>query len=171
MGMSGSYGRFLLMIVTAMVAMHLLMYLNSYRLIEHAWFSETRVFMTLIMGGVMMIVMLAFMQDMYASRKVNSALLAGAVLMVLAGIVLVRSQATVTDEDYLQGMIPHHSIAILTSERARIEDLRVRELADRISATQQQEIREMSWLIEDIRSSGRVESPAEADARQIPFFP
>lgn len=171
MGSPGSYGRFLLMIATAMVAMHLLMYLNSYRLLEHAWFSETRVFMTLIMGGVMMIVMLAFMQDMYASRKVNSAMLAAAVLLVVAGTLLVRSQATVTDEDYLQGMIPHHSIAILTSERARIEDLRVRELADRISAAQQREIREMSWLIEDIRSSGRVESAAEADARQIPFFP
>jgi len=28
-------------------------------------------------------------------------------------------------------MIPHHSIAILTSERADIDDLRVRDLADR----------------------------------------
>ncbi|MBL8534323.1 MAG: DUF305 domain-containing protein, partial [Betaproteobacteria bacterium] len=44
-------------------------------------------------------------------------------------------------------MIPHHSIAILTSERAHLADPRVRELAERISATQKLEIEEMKALI------------------------
>lgn len=44
-----------------MTAMFFLMYLNSYQILDHAWFSETRLFMTMIMGGAMIIVMLAFM--------------------------------------------------------------------------------------------------------------
>ena len=50
----------------------------------------------------------------------------------------------------MQGMIPHHSIAILTSERANISDPRVRKLADDIIKAQKKEIQEMKALIEDI---------------------
>lgn len=47
-------------------------------------------------------------------------------------------------------MIPHHSIAILTSERANITDPRVRDLADEIIEAQRREISEMEILIEDL---------------------
>ena len=47
-------------------------------------------------------------------------------------------------------MIPHHSIAILTSERANISDPRVRKLADDIIKAQKKEIQEMKALIEDL---------------------
>jgi uncharacterized protein (DUF305 family) len=50
----------------------------------------------------------------------------------------------------MEGMIPHHSIAILTSERAKISDPRVRELADEIIEAQKKEIAEMKKLIEDL---------------------
>lgn len=52
-GMSGSYIRFLAMIGTSIVVMFFLMYLHSYQILDHAWFSETRVFMALIMGAAM----------------------------------------------------------------------------------------------------------------------
>lgn len=45
-------------------------------------------------------------------------------------------------------MIPDHSVAILTSERADLSDPRVRELADTIIQTQREEIAEMKALIE-----------------------
>ncbi len=67
-------------------------------------------------------------------------------------------------------MIPHHSIAILTSERASIEDKRVRELADGIIKAQRREIKEMKWLINDIRKNGKAISEAEAAARPMPKF-
>lgn len=54
------------------------------------------------------------------------------------------------DVDYMQGMIPHHSIAILTSERANISDPRVKKLADDIIKAQKKEIQEMKALIEDL---------------------
>ncbi|MEH6989818.1 DUF305 domain-containing protein [Cytobacillus firmus] len=46
---------------------------------------------------------------------------------------------------------PHHSIAILTSERAQISDPRVRSLADTIIETQKKEISEMKKLINDLK--------------------
>jgi len=50
----------------------------------------------------------------------------------------------------MRAMIPHHSIAILTSERAHISDPRARKLADGIIETQRKEIAEMKALIEDL---------------------
>lgn len=169
-GTHASYKRFFAMIGTAMVAMYLLTYLNSYQLIGHAWFSETRLFMTLIMGAAMVVIMLAFMLGMYRSRKVNMGIFLGAGLLFLSAVWLVRSQATVSGVDYMEGMIPHHSIAILTSERARIEDPRVRKLADEIIEAQHREIKEMEWLIADIKANGVAGSQAEADARPVPAF-
>lgn len=165
-----NYLKFFAMIATAMVVMYLLTYLNSYQILDHAWFSETRMFMTMIMGGAMMVIMLGFMLGMYKNRQANIAIFVGAGLLMLLSIWLVRSQTTVTGVDYMEAMIPHHSIAILTSERSGIEDPRVRELADEIIEAQRREIKEMEWLIEDIKSNGVAETEAEASARPIPDF-
>ena len=165
-----SYLRFFAMIGTSMVIMYILMYVNSYQILDHAWFSETRLFMTTIMGGSMMAVMLSFMLGMYKNKKANVAIFLGAALMLLLSVWLVRSQITVDGVDYMEGMIPHPSIAILTSERAGIEDVRVRELADEIIEAQRKEIKEMEWLIEDIRANGVAETYEEADARPVPDF-
>ena len=167
---SGSYLRFFAMIITAMVAMFILMYANSYQILDHAWFSETRMYMTLIMGGAMMIIMLAFMLQMYKSSKANIAIFVFGAIMLIGSIWLVRSQATIDDVDYMEGMIPHHSIAILTSERAAIEDLRVQKLAKGIMDAQRKEIKEMEWLIQDIRENGIAETEQEAKARTVPKF-
>ncbi|GJM19468.1 MAG: hypothetical protein DHS20C14_16810 [Phycisphaeraceae bacterium] len=167
---STAYLRFAAMIITSMVVMFGLMYLHSYKIIDHAWFSETRLFMTLIMGGGMVIVMLLFMLGMYKSKVKNAAVIAIGLILIAGGTALVRSQITVSDTDYMEGMIPHHSIAILTSERAGIEDLRVRRLADAIIEAQRKEINEMEWLIGDIRANGIAQSQAEADARPVPDF-
>ena len=166
----GSYAKFFAMIGTSMVVMFFLMYLHSYQILDHAWFSETRLFMTFIMGAGMIFVMLSFMLDMYKNSRANTAIFIGAGLMLLASIWLVRSQVTVTGVDYMEGMIPHHSIAILTSERAQIEDPRVRELADEIIEAQRREINEMEWLIRDIKANGVARTQAEADARPVPDF-
>jgi citrate lyase alpha subunit len=143
------------------------MYLNNYDILGHARFSETRLFMTLIMGGSMMLVMFGFMRMNYTNQSANVAIVVGALVMIALAVFLVRSQVTVTDLDYMEGMIPHHSIAILTSENAKIEDPRVRELADEIIAAQVREIKEMEWLIEDIRANGIVD---QADTRPVPEF-
>lgn len=166
--MNKHYLKFTAMIATSMVAMFFLMYTHSYQIIDHFWFSETRLFMTLLMGGAMIIIMLLYMLEMYKNQNLNSVILAFGVTLIISALWLVRSQKTVTDTDYMEGMIPHHSIAILTSERSQIKDVRVRELADRIIKAQRKEIMEMQWLINDIKKNGVVVEAEEG--RPIPKF-
>jgi len=147
--MKGSYVRFLAMIATSTVIMFGLMYLNTYRL-DHVFWSETRGYMALIMGASMAVVMLSYMLGMYGNGKVNAAIYAVSVLVFAVALYLVRSQETVQDVSYMRAMIPHHSIAIMTSERAEIADPRVRQLADEIIESQRREIAEMKALIADL---------------------
>ena len=148
-----SYARFGAMIATSTVVMFGLMYLNTYAL-DHVFFSQTRMWMALYMGAVMAIVMLAFMLGMYRNRTVNTAIFAGAAVVFALALWLVRSQETVGDVAWMKAMIPHHSIAIMTSERADISDPRVRALADAIIEAQRAEIEEMKRYIADIEANG-----------------
>jgi len=107
---------------------------------------------------------------MYRNRVVNVGIVLGAIVLGGTALYLSRSQVLVDDESYMKAMIPHHSIAILTSERAGIEEVRVRELADGIAATQRKEIKEMDWLVQDIEENGPATTKEEADARPVPDF-
>lgn len=147
--MSSSYGRFAAMIATSTIIMYGLMYLNTYQL-DHVYFSETRVFMAIYMGATMAVIMLGYMLNMYKNTRVNLAIVLGAIVVFAGSLWLLRSQATVSDVAYMKAMIPHHSIAILTSKRAQIKDPRVRELADGIIETQVREIAEMKALVREL---------------------
>lgn len=155
-----SYMRFGAMIATSTLVMFGLMYLNTYAL-EHVFFSQTRMWMALVMGAAMAGIMLLFMKKMYKSRAANAAFLVGSVIVFALSLWLVRSQATVDDLAYMKAMIPHHSIAIMTSERANIVDPRVRELADEIITAQVREIDEMKSLIADLENGTPVSDGAE----------
>ena len=144
-----SYARFAAMIATSTAVMFGLMYLNTYAF-DHVTISETRASMALLMGAVMAVVMLGFKLSMYRNRWLNLGIFAGAVAVIAGSLWLVRSQETVQDVSYMRAMIPHHSIAIMTSRRAEISDPRVRELADGIIEAQVKEIAEMKALIADL---------------------
>jgi len=147
--MQMSYWRFAAMIATSTVVMFGLMYLNTYAF-EHVFWSETRSWMALLMGAVMAVIMLSFMLNMYQNKRVNIAIYIGSVVVFALTLWVIRSQSTVNDTEYMKAMIPHHSIAIMTSERAQITDPRVRKLADEIIAAQRREISEMKYLINDL---------------------
>jgi hypothetical protein len=147
------YGRFFAMIATSTVVMFVLMYLNTYAL-DHIFFSQTRMWMALYMGAVVAIIMLAFMLGMYSNKRVNLAIVAGAAVTFALSLWLVRSQETIDDLAWMRAMIPHHSIAILTSERADISDPRVRALSDAIIEAQLSEIAEMKRYITNIEANG-----------------
>lgn len=143
------YLKFCLMILTSTLAMFAMMYSNVYQA-DHIYFSETRVYMAIFMGAVMAIIMLAFMQGMYKNKKHNMMVYAASIVIATLSLWLMRSQATVDQVSWMKAMIPHHSIAILTSDRARIQDPRVRALADGIIKTQKQEITQMQQLIDEL---------------------
>lgn len=146
-----SYARFAAMIAVSTIVMFGLMYLNTYAA-DHIFFSQTRAWMALVMGATMAVIMLLFMWGMYSNKTANVGILVGAALVFVGSLGLVRSQATVGDVAYMKAMIPHHSIAIMTSERARIGDPRVRQLANEILEAQVREIDEMKALIADLES-------------------
>lgn len=147
-----NYARFGAMIATSTLVMFGLMYLNVFQL-DHIFFSETRAYMALVMGATMAVIMLAFMLGMYKKRGINIAIFVGSAVVFAASLWLVRSQQTVDQVSWMKAMIPHHSIAILTSERATITDPRVRELADQIIKAQREEIAEMERLISDLEDA------------------
>ena len=144
-----SYTRFAVMIVTSTIVMYGLMYLNTYTF-DHVAYSQTRTWMALLMGAVMSIVMLGFMWSKYKGGRIKVTIIAASAIVFAVALWLVRSQLTVYDVSYMKAMIPHHSIAILTSERAHIRDPRVRKLADKIIEAQVREIGEMKALIADL---------------------
>ncbi len=144
-----TYTRFGAMIAVSTVVMFGLMYLNTYQL-DHVFYSQTRTWMAVVMGATMAIIMLGFMLKMYENANLNLAIFAGSIVAFGVALWLVRSQETVNDISYMRAMIPHHSIAILTSERAHIRDPRVRKLADGIIEAQVREIGQMKQLIADL---------------------
>ena len=159
-----SYLRFAVMIATSTLVMFGLMYLNTYA-VGHVEFSQTRMWMALVMGATMALVMIGFMWGMYRNRRANAAIVTVSLAMLGLALWLVRSQETVGDLAYMRAMIPHHSIAIMTSERAHIRDPEVRLLADRIIDAQVREIAEMQ------RHIARLErQPVPANAPDLPSY-
>ena len=139
------------MIATSTVVMFGLMYTTVYTA-DHVWWSSTKVFMAFYMGAAMAVIMLGFMLGMYENKKVNAGIFVGSAVVFALFLWLARSQETVHDVAWMKAMIPHHSIAILTSERAEISDPRVRQLAGEIIEAQRREIAEMEALIADLES-------------------
>lgn len=166
---AGMYLRFGAMIATAMVVMYAAMFVATWEWSHLRW-SESRFFMTLTMGGTMGLIMLGWMLNMYRNAKLNLFIVAASLLLLTTGVFLDRSQLTVDDVSFNSAMIPHHSMAITRAERARIEDVRVCELAVEISVAQRREILEMEWLIEDIQQNGIAATPGDAEARPVPEF-
>lgn len=146
---------FFAMIATSIVTMFALKYTTSYE-IDHTFFSQTRMWMALAMGMAMVVIMLGFMWGMYKTLATKLLVMSGAVLGFALFLFMARSQATVDDEAWMKAMIPHHSIAVLTSRRAEISDPRARKLADKIIEAQVREIAEMKLLLEDIERNGEM---------------
>ena len=126
--------------------------------------------MAIYMGAMMAVIMLLFMLNMYESKIKNASILVGSVVVFCLALFLVRSQVTIEGRAWMKAMIPHYSIAILTSERANIDDVRVQKLAEEIINAQEREIKEMKWLISDINNNGIVASANEATQRPVPDF-
>lgn len=152
--MKKAYGKFLAMILASSVLMYIVMYLNTYQL-DHVYFSEMRLYMTILSACTMAVVMLLFMMNMLKNKRLNAAIIALSIVVFAGSFYLMRNQTTIDEVDWMEGMIPHHSIAILTSERADIKDPRVRKLADDIIEAQREEIQEMKELIEELKNTKR----------------
>ena len=146
------YNTFFLMLGLSFVAMYITMYLNTYS-IDHVYFSLTRFYMSCLGIAAMAVIMLSLMMGMYKNKKKNAAIFLGSVILFSAALFLVRTQKPIIgDVLWLKGMIPHHSIAIMTSERADIKDPEVKKLANDIIKAQKKEIQEMKLMIKRLEN-------------------
>lgn len=148
-----NYTKFLLMLAASFIAMYVTMYLNTYE-IDHVYFSLTRFYMTCLGISAMAVIMWLFMRKMYRNKKKNRIILLGSLILFSSALGLVRAQSPIIgDVLWLKAMIPHHSIAILTSKRADIKDPKVRNLADDIIKAQEKEIAEMKEMIKRLENN------------------
>lgn len=149
----GNYRTFFLMLACSFVAMYITMYLNTYA-IDHVYFSLTRFYMSCLGISAMAVIMWAFMRKMYQDKQKNMIILVGSLVLFIGALSLVRAQRPIIgDVLWMKAMIPHHSIAILTSERADIQDPEVKKLAEDIIKAQRKEIEEMKAMINRLENN------------------
>lgn len=150
--MGNNYSTFMLMLGLSFVAMYITMYLNTYA-IDHVYFSLTRFYMSCLGIAAMAVIMLSLMLKMYKNKKKNMTIYIGSLALFISALVLVRAQRPIIgDVLWMKAMIPHHSIAILTSERAAIDDPEVKKLAEEIIKAQRKEIGEMKAMIKRLEN-------------------
>jgi uncharacterized protein (DUF305 family) len=167
---SSKWATFFAMIATSIVTMFALKYSNVYQA-DHIYFSQTRMWMALMMGMAMIVIMLGFMWGMYQTRVTKVLVMIGAVAGFGLSLFLLRSQETVDDVSWAKAMIPHHSIAVLTSRQAEISDPRMRKLADEIIEAQVKEIAQMKLLLADIEANGEMGDSAPLPPRSAELTP
>ena len=148
---SASYGRFALMMAASFVLMYVLMFSKGFEL-DHLRLSLTRTYVALLMVGAMSVMMLLFMWRRYRNRRTNYIVLAVSAAVVCLSLFGLRTQAPVGDIQWMKGMIPHHSSAIMTSSYADIKDPEARRLADEIIRQQEAEIAQMKAIIERLQN-------------------
>ena len=146
------YTKFITTLILSFIAMYITMYMSTYEW-DHVWFSLTRFYMAILGICAMAVIMLTMMMGMYKNRKKNIAIYAGSLLLFLSALGLVRAQVPVGDVLWMKAMIPHHSIAILTSKRAEITDPEAQKLAKEIIEAQIREIAEMKKMIYRLENS------------------
>ncbi|QPH41906.1 DUF305 domain-containing protein [Pedobacter endophyticus] len=142
-----NYGQFALMLAISFVIMYTIMFLNVFEL-SHIYISLNRLYMTLLMVSPMALLMMFMMRNMYGNKKLNILITAIASVVFVLAFAGLRTQSAVGDVQYMRGMIPHHSSAILTSTNAKIKDPEVRKLADDIIKAQKKEIAQMKTMLQ-----------------------
>lgn len=110
--------------------------------VEDVYFSMSQGYMGAFMGTAMVVV------DGLVWHSLPWWVWILTVAFGVAAVVGFRAQVGIGDREYLRDMIPHHSMAILTSKkRLDSPDNRVTRLAEEIIITQKREIAQMRFML------------------------
>lgn len=143
---SGNYKKFGLMMLTSFIVMYGLMFINADQW-DHIRLSNNRTYMAICMIAAMAVIMLLFMLSMYKNKKLNVAILIGSAIIFIGVFSMLRNQTAISDVQWMRGMIPHHSSAIMTSQQAHLKDPEAKKLAEEIIEAQKREIAQMKKII------------------------
>lgn len=142
------YTALLVSLGVSFIVMYAIMYAMADRW-SNVYFNLSNVYMTGLMAGSMLPVMLATMSGMFKNRRMNTALWIASVALLAIFWVLLRNETGVRERQFMRAMIPHHSAAIQMCEESSLTDPRLRKLCEGIITSQQREITEMkAWLAE-----------------------
>lgn len=141
-----NYIKFAAMMAVSFIIMYAVMFLNA-DVFEHVMLSTTRTYMTILMIAPMAISMMLFMWGMYENKKANYIILVSAVIIFIGTLTMLRNQALIADVQWMKAMIPHHSSAIMVSQKAHLEDPEAKKLAQDIIEAQKREIAQMQAMI------------------------
>ena len=147
-----NYGKFAIMMGTSFIIMYAVMFLNA-DVFDHLMLSYTRTYMTILMVAPMAFTMLLFMWGMYTNRKMNFIILGLSVIIFIIALVGLRLQTFIGDEQWMKAMIPHHSSAIMVSQKAHLKDPEAIKLAEEIIEAQEREIAKMKKMIYRLEQS------------------
>jgi hypothetical protein len=142
----GNYGKFLLTLGLSFMVMYAVMFSNVANL-SHIHLNLNRLYMTILMVAPMALIMLGVMRAMYKDKKLNAIIVVVSLIATVGAFIMLRNQAFVGNDAFINSMIPHHSSAILVSEEARITDPELKKLADEIIQSQKEEIAEMEKIL------------------------
>ena len=133
------------------VIMYGVMFLNA-DIFDHVMLSTTRTYMTILMIATMAVTMMLFMWGMYENKKVNYIIIASALVVFVATLTMLRNQTLIADVQWMKAMIPHHSSAIMVSQKAHLQDPEAQKLAQDIIEAQKKEIAQMEAMIERLEN-------------------
>ncbi len=142
----GHYGRLLLMMALSFLAMYALMYAMVDQL-ANVYHNVNQFYMAGLMAAPMLLIELWLMSSMYPDRRRNLILASVTVVFMLFCWWGIRTQAAVTDRQFIRSMIPHHAGAILMCEENRLKDPELVKLCQEIITSQKQEIAQMKQLL------------------------
>ncbi len=148
------YKGFWIMLSISFVIMYTIMFLNVDS-IDHVYLSLTRAYMSLLMVSSMALLMLGMMGGMYPDKRLNTLIIVGSISVFITTLALLRTQTFVGDRQWMRGMIPHHSSAILTSKHATLTDPEVKKLSEDIIRAQEKEIAQMKAILERLEKAGQ----------------
>ena len=136
-----------LMFIGSFIIQYFLMSLIMVNNIGDFTNSLGKFYMAIIMGLYMIVVEVMMHDHHYDVVSTKYYVILGALLV--AFILLYRTQQLINDKQYLEGMIEHHSMAILTSNKIleKTDNYNVAKLAKEILQKQQDEIIVMKDLL------------------------
>ena len=116
--------------------------------IEYITNNIGKAYMATIMGLTMVLLEIMMHDHQYSVFSYKWYIVIFSLVAVF--IYLYRKQIAINDKQYVEGMIEHHSMALLTSEEIlkKTDDYNVAKLAKNIIQTQKDEIREMKRLLQ-----------------------
>ena len=135
------------MTVLSFIAMYILMY-AMVDTFGNVFSSINQVYMAGLMAAPMVLIELALMRSMYPNSRLNAGIAAVAVIALIGFFIAIRTQAFVTDTQFLRSMIPHHAGAILMCSNAPIQGTELKALCQNILKSQDEEIRQMRRMLE-----------------------